>query len=49
LPGSNIEPSDDEGRNFEQDIVYDSTRLRRELGYKEPVAYSEGIRRTLAS
>ena len=31
-----------------QDIAYDTSRIRRELGYSEPVAYEEGIRRTLA-
>jgi nucleoside-diphosphate-sugar epimerase len=47
LPGSLVEPADDEGRHFDQDIAYDTTRLRCELGYKEPIAYAEGIRRTL--
>jgi nucleoside-diphosphate-sugar epimerase len=49
LPGSTIEPADDEGRNFEQDIACDTARLRRELGYEEPISYTEGIRRTLAN
>ncbi len=33
--------------NFDQDIVYDTSRIRRELGYREPVEYHEGLRRTL--
>ncbi len=33
--------------NFAQDIVYDTTRIRRELGYTELVPYEEGIRRTV--
>jgi hypothetical protein len=28
--------------------VYDTTRIRVELGYSEPVSYEEGLRRTLA-
>jgi nucleoside-diphosphate-sugar epimerase len=37
------------GANFAQNIVYDTMRIRRELGYNEPVPYDEGIRRTVAS
>src|SRR5579864_1279230 len=33
--------------NAEQDIVVDSSRIRRELGYKEPVDIDEAIRRTV--
>jgi nucleoside-diphosphate-sugar epimerase len=33
--------------NFDQDIVFDTSRIRRELGYAEPVSYPEGLRRTL--
>ncbi len=32
--------------NFDQHIVYDTSRIRRELGYREPVEYHEGLRRT---
>jgi nucleoside-diphosphate-sugar epimerase len=35
--------------NFEQDIVYDTTRIRRQLGFVETVEYAEGLHRTLAS
>jgi nucleoside-diphosphate-sugar epimerase len=35
--------------NFAQDIVYDTSRIREELGYVELVSYEEGIARSLAS
>ena len=35
--------------NFAQDIAYDTTRIREELGYRELVGYEEGIRRSLAA
>ena len=35
--------------NFEHDIAYDTSRIRSDLGYKEPVEYAEGLRRTLAA
>ncbi len=34
--------------NGQQDIVVDSTRIRQELGYKEPVDIDEAIQRTIA-
>jgi len=34
--------------NFDQDIAYDTSPIRRELGYSEPVSYDEAICRTLA-
>lgn len=34
--------------NFAQDIVYDTSRIREELGYVEVVSEEEGIRRTLS-
>jgi len=37
----------DEG-NYEQDIIVDTGRIRRELGYKEIVSFEEGLRRTVA-
>lgn len=36
------------GINAEQDIVVDSTRIRQELGYNEPIAPEEALRRTIA-
>jgi nucleoside-diphosphate-sugar epimerase len=49
LPASVIEPKVDERHNFEQDIAYNTGRIRDELGYKEPITYDEGIRRTLGA
>ena len=34
--------------NLAQDIAYDTSRIRAELGYAEHVSYEEGLRRTLA-
>ena len=36
------------GINAEQDIVVDTSRIRRELGYKERVGLEEALRRTVA-
>jgi nucleoside-diphosphate-sugar epimerase len=36
------------GINAEQDIVVDSTRIREELGYEEPVDLDEALRRAVA-
>lgn len=36
------------GINAEQDIVVDSSRIRRELGYKERMGLEEAIRRSVA-
>ena len=49
LPASDIDGRSAPAMNYAQDIAYDTTRIRRELGYREPVAYEEGIRRSLAS
>lgn len=35
--------------DFAQDVVIDTTAIRTELGFAEPVAYEEGIRRSLAA
>lgn len=49
LPSSsNVAPSAMPA-NFDQDIVYDTGRIRRELGYAEPVGYDESLRRTLGN
>jgi nucleoside-diphosphate-sugar epimerase len=47
LPPSSITPATSMLANFEQDIVYDTRRIRRDLGYREPVPYQEGLDRTL--
>lgn len=36
-----------ESYNFEQHLVYATSRIRRELGFREVVSYEEGIRRTM--
>ena len=35
--------------NYAQDIAYDTARIRRELGFREPIPYEEGLRRIGAS
>jgi len=47
-PSSSVAPSP-RPANFDQHIVYDTSRIRRELGYAEPVSYEEGLRRTLGT
>jgi nucleoside-diphosphate-sugar epimerase len=47
LPGSEVATDLSIGHDFAQDIAYDTTRIRTELGYSEPVSYEEGLRRTL--
>ena len=47
LPESNVATPSDAAMNFEQDIAYDTSRIRRELGFREIVSYEEGLRRTL--
>jgi nucleoside-diphosphate-sugar epimerase len=48
LPASTI-PSDRGSKfNFSQDIAYDTTRIRRELGYQEIVPEEAALRMTLA-
>ncbi|HYB01642.1 MAG TPA: hypothetical protein VED37_15595, partial [Ktedonobacteraceae bacterium] len=34
--------------NAEQDIVVDSSRIRKELGYRERIDVEEALRRTIA-
>lgn len=41
-------PLSESSYDFRHHIAYDTSRIRRELGYVEPVPYDEGIRRTLA-
>jgi nucleoside-diphosphate-sugar epimerase len=48
LPPSDLVPDENQPFAALQDIAYDTTRIRRELGYCEGVGYEEGIRRTLA-
>jgi nucleoside-diphosphate-sugar epimerase len=48
LPPSSVPVAAAETFNFSQDIAYDTTRIRVELGYSEPVTEEEGLRRTFA-
>jgi nucleoside-diphosphate-sugar epimerase len=49
LPASDIAPDPESSFDFSHDIAYDTTRIRHELGYREPVDYEEGLRRTFRS
>jgi nucleoside-diphosphate-sugar epimerase len=46
LPSSQI-PVNSQPLNYDQDVVYDTSRIRSELGYREIVPYEEGLRRSL--
>ena len=48
LPPPADEPGDaPPGFDFSQDVVYDTARIREELGFAEVVDYAEGLRRTV--
>jgi nucleoside-diphosphate-sugar epimerase len=46
LPVSSL-PADENHFHYEHDIAYDTSRIRIELGYREPVDNAEGLRLTL--
>jgi nucleoside-diphosphate-sugar epimerase len=46
LPESSVPINTDPKFNFEQDIAYDTTRIRKELGYREIVDEEEAMRAT---
>ncbi len=48
LPPSTLPTVIGSGHNFRQDIAYDTSRIRAELGYCERISYEEGLKRTLA-
>jgi nucleoside-diphosphate-sugar epimerase len=48
LPPSNV-PLAGQDLDFRQDIVFDTSLIRDELGFAEPVSYEEGIRRSLSA
>jgi nucleoside-diphosphate-sugar epimerase len=48
LPPSSVPVAAPGTHDFSQDIAYDTTRIRAELGYAEPVSEAEGLRRTLS-
>jgi len=47
VPGDRLSPRLKLPRNFEPHLVYDTTRIREELGYAERLPRSEAIRRTV--
>ena len=49
LPPSSITADESTHFNLAQDIAYDTSRIRSELGYVEHISYEEGLRKTLAS
>jgi nucleoside-diphosphate-sugar epimerase len=49
LPPSSIEPDRDSPFNFAQNICYDTTRIRTELGYRELIPEYEALLQTLRS
>jgi nucleoside-diphosphate-sugar epimerase len=49
LPASEMPVDEQRYYNFAQDIVYDTSKIRSQLEYCEPVEYEIGIRRTIAA
>jgi hypothetical protein len=49
LPPSTIEPDLGSQFDFNQDIAYDTSRIRVELGYDEIVPEKEAVLKTLRS
>jgi nucleoside-diphosphate-sugar epimerase len=49
LPPADPPPAPPGHFNFDQHLVYDTSRIRSELAYREPVDEREGLRRTLAA
>jgi nucleoside-diphosphate-sugar epimerase len=47
MPSSEMEPDLNSAFDFMQDIAYDTSRIRKELGYREVVSEEEGVLRTL--
>jgi nucleoside-diphosphate-sugar epimerase len=48
MPPSTIQPFETGSYNFDQNIAYDTTRIRTELGFEETVSFAEGLRSTFA-
>jgi nucleoside-diphosphate-sugar epimerase len=46
LPSSALPLVEANDYDFHQNIAYDTARIRKELGYTEPVSYEEGLKRT---
>ena len=49
LPDTDIEPDRSSRSDFNQDIAYDTSRIRRELGYSEAVSEKEAALKTLGA
>jgi len=49
LPASSVPNNTDPKLNFAQDIAYDTTRIRQELGYKEVVPEEDAMRATVSA
>jgi nucleoside-diphosphate-sugar epimerase len=47
LPPSELAPDIASEFRFQHNIAYDTSRIRRELGFEELVSYGEGLQRTL--
>jgi nucleoside-diphosphate-sugar epimerase len=47
MPSSGVQTDDDNSFDFAQNIAYDTTRIRNELGYKEIMAEGEAMLETL--
>ncbi len=48
LPRASLPPHLRDAYHYSQDLAYDTSRIRSELGYKETVSVDEGLRRTIA-
>jgi nucleoside-diphosphate-sugar epimerase len=48
LPRESLPPHLRDARDYSQDLAYDTSRIRSELGYGELVSVDEGLRRTVA-
>jgi nucleoside-diphosphate-sugar epimerase len=48
FPQASLPPHLRDAYHYSQDLAYDTSRIRRELGYKEVVSVDEGLRRTIA-
>ena len=49
MPPSNLVEDHTSPFNFQQDVAYDTTRIRQELEYREIVPYKEGLQRTFGA
>jgi nucleoside-diphosphate-sugar epimerase len=48
LPRASLPPHLRDAHDYSQDLAYDTSRIRSELGYGEVVSMDEGLRRTVA-